>query len=94
MKMTDKQLERWEKTRQMGRTRFIWLQGVLAWGVTVGVMWAVAMTAVRGEWDRLPILLAIALVGFPIGGYFFGALMWKTSEAAYRKAIEEKEQSR
>jgi hypothetical protein len=92
MKMNEKQLARWEKLRKMGRTRFIWLYGVLAWGVSVGVMWALGMTAANGDWERLPVTLGIALVGFPIGGYFFGALMWKMSEAAYRKAVEEKEQ--
>jgi hypothetical protein len=85
MKMTDDQLARWEKTRKMGRTRYVWLVGVPGWGVAVGSTWAVAMAAMQG-WDRLPTLLALALVGFPIGGYFFGAWVWKASESQYQKA--------
>jgi hypothetical protein len=88
MKMTDKQLARWEKTRRMGRMRYIWLVGVLGWGVATGSMWAIAMAAMQG-WERLPVLLPLALVGFPIGGYFFGAWVWKASEAQYQQAKAE-----
>ena len=91
MRMSDKQMARWEKTRRMGRTRYIWLVGVLGWGVATGTMWAVAMAAMRG-WDRLPVLLAIALVGFPLGGYFFGMWTWKVSESQYQKALTAREE--
>ena len=40
MKMTEKQRERWAKTRQMGRVRFVWSAGVLGWGVTTAVTWS------------------------------------------------------
>jgi hypothetical protein len=87
--MNQKQFERWAKTRQIGRTAHIWRCGVLGWGLPVGIIWAVAMAAIQG-WDRLPILLPVALIGFPIGGYFFGVWTWRTSEKAYRKAMENK----
>ncbi|HVL12023.1 MAG TPA: hypothetical protein VM529_05630 [Gemmata sp.] len=90
MKTTDRQLARWEKMRKMGRTRYVWLVGVLGWGVATGSTWAVTMAAVQG-WDRLPTLLTLALIGFPIGGYFFGAWTWKVCEAQYQKALAEKE---
>jgi hypothetical protein len=85
MKMTEKQLDRWAKTRKMGRAKFILFAGVLGWGVLTGALWAVAMAAIRG-WDQLPLLLTLALVGFPIGGYFFGAYVWKASEKQYLEA--------
>ncbi|MBN9120397.1 MAG: hypothetical protein J0I06_14775 [Planctomycetes bacterium] len=86
--MTPKQIEQWAKTRQMGRTRFIWLRGVCGWGLTVGIAWAVVMAAVQG-WDRLPILLALAVVGFPIGGYFFGVFTWRACEKRYEEATRD-----
>jgi hypothetical protein len=89
VKLTEKQIARWEKTRKMGRARYIWLVGVLGWGVATGSMWAVAMAAMQG-WERLPVLLAMALVGFPIGGYFFGMWVWKASESQYQQALAEK----
>ncbi len=87
--MNQKQFERWAKTRQIGRSRFIWRFGVFAWGVPVGVIWAIAMAAMRG-WDQLPIFLPFALIGFPIGGYVFGVWIWKISESKYQKALEDK----
>ncbi|QEL19011.1 hypothetical protein [Limnoglobus roseus] len=71
MEMTPKQAKRWATTRAKGRSRFIWFNGVLVWGLTMAVVWPVAMAAVQG-WDRLPLLMACAIVGFPIAGYYFG----------------------
>ena len=45
------------------------------------------MSAIQG-WNRLPIYLPLALVGFPIGGIFFGKTMWKKMEAKYREALQ------
>lgn len=88
MKMTQKQLENWARIRQRGRTRYIWLNGVLYWGLSTGVLWAVTMAAVQG-WDRLPRLLAFAVIGFPIGGIFFGLWTWKLAEDRYQQASQE-----
>lgn len=80
--LTDKQREKWEKTRQMGPKRYTLIYGMLLWGVPVAFLWSVTMSAMQG-WDRLPLLLVIALIGFPIGGIFFGKLMWRILEARY-----------
>lgn len=85
MAMNAKQLERWANIRRGGRTRYIWVQGVLGWGLSMGIFWPLAMAFVQG-WDRLPIMLPLALIGFPIGGYFFGAWTWRVSEAQYQRA--------
>jgi hypothetical protein len=84
--MTEKQATRWKKTRQMGRGRYTLIYGVLIWGVATGVIWALAMSAIQG-WERLPILLVLALVAFPIGGIFFGRLMWRIFEARYEATM-------
>lgn len=85
MGMTPDQIKQWSKTRRMGRTRYVWLYGVLRWGLTVGVVWAVVMAAFQG-WERLPILLALAVVGFPMGGYLFGVVTWRQNEGQYEQA--------
>jgi hypothetical protein len=84
MKMTEKQREKWSKTRKKGRTRFIWLYGVVGWGVVTGVLWAAAM-AFQGL-GHLPLLLPLALIVFPIGGFFFGRKMWTTFEDQFQEA--------
>ena len=78
--------KRWEKTRAKGRKRFIWLHGVVGWGVTVAIFWSFWMGATRG-WDQFPLLLSVALVAFPIGGYFWGAGMWRSFERRYQREI-------
>jgi hypothetical protein len=59
------------------RVRFVWLWGVLVWGVLTAIFWSLAMTYVKsagaGFWDYL----RIALFTFPIGGYCLGSWMWK-----------------
>lgn len=85
MKMNQKQLERWAKTRQKGRTRYVWFNGMLCWGVTTGVFWSLGMAFMQG-WDRLPLLLAVSMIGFPIGGIFFGLWTWKTFEKQFQEA--------
>ena len=84
MVLNEKQLAQWAKTRRMGRSRFIWRVGVLYWGIITGTVWSIVMGAMQG-WDQFPILLCLALIGFPIGGYFFGVWVWKLNESAYQK---------
>jgi len=47
------------------------------------------MAALQG-WDRLPFLLPAALIGFPIGGFFFGRWTWKFFEEEFERASREK----
>jgi hypothetical protein len=46
------------------------------------------MSALQG-WERLPIYLPIALISFPIGGYFWGAWVWKKIEQEYFKSVSD-----
>lgn len=84
--MTPRQVERWAATREKGRTRFIWLFGVLGWGLPMVILWTAFM--VRGfGLPSFPVTLPLAAVGFPLGGYVWGAAMWWMAEAAYRRAV-------
>ncbi|MCE9607316.1 MAG: hypothetical protein K8U03_20715 [Planctomycetia bacterium] len=84
--MNKQQAERWAATQAKGRSRFIWIFGVLMWGPITGLSWAVAMSAIQG-WGLLRTHIPIGLLLFPIGGYFFGAWIWKRNEAEYQKYI-------
>ena len=57
------------------RMRFIVKYGVLGWGLLTGGLWAVGFSM----WSDLPLLAILcgSLLVFPLGGYGFGALMWK-----------------
>jgi len=91
--MTEKQAARWKKTRQMGRGRYTLIYGVLIWGVVTGVLWSIAMAWMQG-WAQLPGLLVLALIGFPIGGYFYGRLMWRIFESRYHAAVQNGKKSK
>ena len=85
--LTKEQVKKWEKTLRMGRGKYSLIYGMLLWGIPTAILWALAMSAVQG-WDRLSMLLMLALVAFPIGGIFFGRLMWKIFEARYDAAVQ------
>jgi hypothetical protein len=87
MRMTQKNLEKWAKTRQMGRSRFVRLYWTLGWGLTTGAVWGVLMGFEEG-WTQLPIFLILGLIGFPIGGCFLGRWMWTLNERSFKNASQ------
>ncbi len=60
------------------RRRFILRRGVFGWGLITAILWSVAMA----WWGPGPlwIYLAVALVLFSIGGWFWGAVMWRLAQ--------------
>lgn len=82
--LTDKQREKWERTRRMGAARYTFRYGAILWGIPVALIWATSMSAILG-WNQLPVFLLISLIVFPVAGIFFGKLMWRILEARYLK---------
>jgi hypothetical protein len=89
---------RWERTRQGGRTRFILLWGVCAFGLSCGILGTAGFIADGTDHHRtfawinfLPLMLS------PMAGYMFGAVFWQHTESQYlnaRRAVEERAQQR
>ncbi len=90
--MNEKQIRQWSETRKKGRRRFILVNGVLGWGVMTGVLWSLFMAMTQG-WEKLPAYLAFGLIGFPLGGLAFGAIVWSMSEKKYAAVKAEETQS-
>ena len=88
MQMTQKQLEKLERVLQKGRSHFIWYRGVLGWGVFVAIFWCCWMSYFQG-WKFFT-TLPLALILFPIGGYFWGASMWRKCETLREEANKNK----
>jgi hypothetical protein len=82
MQPEEERWRKWKLTRSRGRNRFILVTGVLGWGLTTAVIWSLLMAGIQG-WNRLPTLLPIAIIVFPICGYFFGTFVWKSTETKY-----------
>jgi hypothetical protein len=75
---------RWEKTRAMGETRFVWLVGVLGWGLLTATLVSGLMIGFR---DRSMTIIPFAFVVFPIWGYFWGVRFWRVNEKQYAKDL-------
>jgi hypothetical protein len=76
--------EKWAKTTALGRSRFVWLYGVLGWGVPTAILFSL-IQAIQLGWDEFFFQLIPALVLFPLGGILWGRLMWKFMESRYGK---------
>ena len=85
MQMKNKEINRWEKTREKGRKNFIWRRGVISWGLSTGVIWAIVMPLINRDSGFL-VYFFPAIVIFPIGGYAWGYFMWKYMEKKYQQA--------
>lgn len=77
-------MEKWAKTREKGKQRFVLVNGVLGWGVSTAILWAALMEFLEPS-ENIWVRPIIALIIFPIAGIAFGHLMWNKSEKAYEK---------
>ena len=89
-------MARWERTRAMGRTTFIWRRGVFGWGIPValvtiayqvvqeqGFVWRLVMT------QHLKVGIGVAMLVFPLCGYLFGRYLWTTGEENYERMVDQ-----
>ena len=78
----DKLKEWWHRCREKGRTRFIWLHGILGWGIPAGLI-AGYIAGYDKPHDDMIQTMILNLFFFPIGGYFYGRHMWNHWEKKY-----------
>jgi uncharacterized membrane protein len=86
--MTDK-LEKWEKMRAKGKWNYIFIYGVLGWGVGTGILFSLffplVTEAMGSEAPFLPVF-ALSIVLFPLGGIAWAWFMWIYAEKFYWEA--------
>jgi hypothetical protein len=72
-----KQLARYEEMMTLPKWRYILVYGVLAWGVSVGILVTIIDLFIDKSGWRYVLQndLWTNLIGFPIGGIFFGMYM-------------------
>ena len=90
---TPKSHAKWQRTRAMGRKRFVWLIGVGLWG---GLMFLFCTPALFYSMSKFPPRsqnhlihpslseLGAILLSCLAGGYLWGAGTWRLSERMYR----------
>lgn len=89
--MDQKQYEKWGMIRERGQRQFIWVQGVLMWGIVTGILWSVAMSYYLPS-EHIYVRPIIALILFPVSGYFGSKWTWKRNEEKYHAYESENEQ--
>ena len=89
--MNQRQYENWTKLRKKGMNNFIWFRGVLLWGILNGLLWLGLMEFISPSQNIIQRAI-IALIMFPLGGYFWGKWVWKITEKRhfeYKSAHQE-----
>jgi hypothetical protein len=86
--MTPARAEKWQKTREKGKSRYVFLFGVLWWGGFMTIFMSFFQYLTRPEkFDWIQNLL-INLVVYMIGGFLFGVCTWSMAEKQYLKFRE------
>lgn len=78
--MRDTERNRWERSRQRGMLRYVFVQGVLAWGATMFVL----MTFVLKS-SRLPVWQSALL--WAAAGAAYGISVWLVQERRYARSL-------
>ena len=72
--------EAWIAIRERGLLRFVLLNGILKWGLSVAVLWSLVVLLVG---DGIGVGIGAAFVIFPALGALFGALLWMILDRKY-----------
>lgn len=94
--MNQVQKERWEKARAKGRDHFVWMVGVLRWGIISGSVISTMLYLNRRDWDVNVLFgmeyishLSFSLLLFAVFGYVWGRMVWSLTEKKYLAATKE-----
>ncbi len=68
----------------MGVRRFVFMRGILAWGIPVGVTVGVTMNALTG-YGHLIARIITSLAAFCFVGFVRGHLDWEAGERRYKQ---------
>jgi len=88
--MNEIQRQRWEQVRAKGQDNFIWMTGVLRWGILSGSVISTLMYLFKHNWNVSVLLgmdfvtyLSFSLLLFSVFGYLWGRLVWWLTEKKY-----------
>lgn len=84
--MREQDRAKWDRPRAEGKRRFVLRRGVVGWGLSSGLLFAMlsemdGVQHVHNVWLALPRTILLFLVG----GYFWGVSMWSYIERSDRK---------
>jgi len=85
---TPERLRQWEKTRALGKRRFVWAHGVAQWGgfmffFSLGVFQHSHYGHLLSTEGNLPFRVGLSLLVWIYVGYLYGSSRWKRNEQEY-----------
>jgi hypothetical protein len=92
MKLTEKDFARWETIRTRGGLWFVLVRGVLCYGVLGAITWSILFTFLlplllngvnEFSFPEFTRTLRLALIFWPLGGFFLSLWLWHYLEDAY-----------
>lgn len=84
--MNDIQIKKWEKTRKLGKVKFVLLYGALIWGVATPILKNI-FTYYIFNTPISSISITIDLIIFPIIGILWGVIIWNITEKKYLSSM-------
>jgi hypothetical protein len=88
--MNPTQRQRWELARAKGKDHFIWMVGVVRWGLLSGFVISTFTYLNRVNWNVKALFeldfvshLSFMLLSFSAFGYLWGWTVWKLTEKRY-----------
>ena len=78
------ELLEWGRTRQIGRTRYVWHRWVLGRGGLLALGMSIGFILSRTPWPVYPFLVFMSL----FGGYCVGRWYWRSAEQEYEAAMK------
>lgn len=81
--------DKWEEIRAKGKKHYIWNYGVLRWGFSMFIAMTIAqsinLSVANLTLKKVLVIILVNLILFPIGGYFFALLTWRSCEKKFNK---------
>ena len=87
--MKEKQFENWKKIRDKGMRRFIFVNGLLLWGVPMFVVMTFIVNKPDNEHMSIGLIVVNAII-WALGGLGFGYFTWKFSEKSFQKELNKR----
>lgn len=78
-------LDRWEKIKKGGIWRFVFLRGVLGWGLSMAVI-GIIFELMSRKSEAFPWYLILGL--FLIGGFLWGVATWYVTMWCYARTLK------
>lgn len=83
--MKEKQIQRLKRIIEKGKKHFVLYYGVLAWGLTTGIVFSIFQHVV-GNVQTFKTILVHAVI-FSVGGVFWGLFLWRYINKQYQKVL-------